>query len=233
MHTEQWSLVVAIASALVACVAAHQVKYARQQTEAATKSLALAERVQRESSEPYVIVSIRPRDPWSFVFVVVIENIGPTVARQVRINVVPEIESSIDDDATAQLREALARHIPILPPGHKLEYFFDTNRRWQTELPMAYQFTVHANGPAGPVETMQYDADLHVLGATLKGERPLQKVEDQLGKMTAELKAFSSNYGTANRQAIDETNRRRREVLEQRRRESVARSNGAPPTTGS
>ncbi|WP_338704230.1 hypothetical protein V2W30_40740 (plasmid) [Streptomyces sp. Q6] len=233
MHTDQWSLVVAIASALVACVAAYQVKYARQQTEAAQNSLALAERVQKESSEPYVIVTIQPRDPWSLVLVVAIENIGPTVARNVRINVVPEIESSVDEDATAHLREALARRIPVLPPGHKLEYLFDTNQRWETDLPMAYQFTVHAHGPAGPVETMQYDADLHVLGAVLRGERPTQKVEDKLGKVVDHLKSISSNYATANRQAIDETNRRRLETLRQRQQEHAARANGDPTAAGS
>jgi hypothetical protein len=220
MNTEQWSLAVAALSFLVAGVALY---FARHQAQSARDQLKFAERVQREATEPYVIVDIVPREPWSPVFVVAIENIGPTVARDVRINVTPNIESSLDDDATQDLQRALSRRIPMLPPGRRLEYLFDTGGRWETDLPMIYEFLVHANGPSGPVEAMQYVVDLHVFGPVILAERPTKKIEQELSKLRSLVKGLGDNYAAANDGSIRATNQRRREAAAERYRQLQAR----------
>ncbi|MFE1949944.1 hypothetical protein ACFW9D_05680 [Streptomyces sp. NPDC059524] len=228
MNLEQWTFVVAAASMVAAAVAAYQVKYARQ-------ALRFSERVQREASEPYVIVSIRPLQPWVPVLVVAIENTGPTVARNIRIAVSPDIESSLGDEMTQQLRQALARTIPMLPPGQKLEYPLDGEERWSSGLPMLYTFTVNAEGPHGPLETMRYVSDISVLGTSLVGERPLKKVENELGQLRKLVKKLADGYVDANHDAILESKRRRQEsslVLAQRlARQLQAHADPAPAAT--
>lgn len=221
---------IAIGAVLVATVAAiisaWQAHIARS---SAAGQLALAERVHRESNEPYVIVDVQPREPWSFLFVIVIENVGPTVARNVRITATPELESSLGADVSTELREALARTIPIIPPGRRLVYLFDTNGRWEAGLPMVFEFAVEATGPYGPMETTRYLVDLNVLGANIMLERPSKKLEDEVEKVRSLLKSFGDHYEAANMLAIREASERRREEGV-RRREEMGRQLQQPRT---
>ncbi|MFD3974136.1 hypothetical protein [Streptomyces cyaneofuscatus] len=215
LETGDWisfgAVLVAIAAAVIS---AWQARIART---SATGQLALAERVHREANEPYVIVDVQPREPWSFIFVVLVEKVGPTVARNVRITATPEIESSLGADETSELRQALARTIPFMPPGRRLAYFFDTNNRWESDLPMVFEFTVESTGPYGPMETTRYLVDLNVLGANTMLERPSKKLEDEVQKVRSFLKTFGDNYEAANLPAIREAVAIRREEGARRR----------------
>lgn len=133
-----------------------QVRVANEQLQQAerlhSEQLALAERIHREQNEPYVIVDIQPSDPASGTLVVVIENIGPTVARDVRISCGPPLVSGWGDDLTEVLQRALSRTICLLPPGRRLEFFLDNQDRLQnSDLPTAYTFTVESEGPSARV----------------------------------------------------------------------------------
>jgi len=182
-----------------------QVRIAREQTQLAERvhreQLALAERVHREQNEPYVVVDIAPDQPGSSLLVLSIHNIGPTVARDVRIQVTPALESS-HADMTAHLASAVSRTIPMLPPNRRLVYSFDSHRRWSASLPMRYDFTVDARGPRGKVESLTYTVDLGVLDEHLLGERPLKRVEEHLGEIDGRLKALADTYEQANSEAI-------------------------------
>ncbi|MFJ8847275.1 hypothetical protein ACIRFF_30750 [Streptomyces cyaneofuscatus] len=210
------AVLVAMAAAVIS---AWQARIARA---SAAGQLALAERVHREANEPYVIVDVQPREPWSFIFVVLVENVGPTVARNVRITATPEIESSLGADETSEIRQALARTIPFMPPGRRLAYFFDTNSRWDSDLPMVFEFTVESTGPYGPMETTRYLVDLNVLGANTMLERPSKRIEDEVQKVRSLLKTFGDNYEAANLPAIREAVAVRREEGV-RRRDAMAR----------
>lgn len=214
---------ISFGTALIAVAAAGiSIWQARIARASAVGQLALAERVHREANEPYVIVDVQPREPWSFIFVVLIENVGPTVARNVRITATPELESSLGASQTSEIRQALARTIPFMPPGRQLAYFFDTNNRWDSGLPMVFEFTVESTGPYGPMETTRYLVDLHVLGANTMLERPSKKLEDEVQKVRSLLKSFVDNYETANLPAIREAVAIRREEGA-RRREAMTR----------
>jgi hypothetical protein len=91
---------------------------------------------------------------------------------------------------------------------------------------MVLEFSVDATGPSGPMETSQYIVNLHVLGASVGRERPAKRLEDELTKMRRLLKALGDNYGAANRPAIREDVRRRREEADRQYGELERRMQG-------
>ncbi|MFE1288616.1 hypothetical protein [Streptomyces sp. NPDC058751] len=191
--------------------AEEQLSIARQQTEHAERAhreqLALAERVHREQSEPYVVVDIGPDRQGSPLLVLSIENTGPTMARDVRIRVTPDLASS-HDNLTERLQRALARTIPVLPPGRRLVFAFDVYyRREASGLPMQFDFTVDATGPAGPVETLTYRVDLEVLQGVLMGESPSKPLEEALKGISYSVDGLAKATARANggaRRQLDE-----------------------------
>ncbi|WP_393099836.1 hypothetical protein [Streptomyces sp. LN325] len=75
--------VIAILISIGALVYSHlQAAYSRRQ-------LKLGERVRQEAAEPYVVADIQPRAGGSGLLVFTVENIGPTVARDVELSVTP------------------------------------------------------------------------------------------------------------------------------------------------
>ncbi|WP_329028305.1 hypothetical protein [Streptomyces sp. NBC_00690] len=227
MGTEQWTIALAALSLLVAALTAiWTVKYARAQASSAKGQLEVALQAQREQSEPYVIVDIQPHEPGSFVLVLIIQNVGPTLARNVRVTVTPELSSSAGDDITQMMQSVLSRTIPMIPPGRRLEYFFDTDKRFQSGLAMAFEFTVLADGPAGAMEPLQYTVDLSVLTEALMGERPTKRIEEHLKKIHDHVGKLTSAYKDANQLAIADTGRRQREAM-RRHRALPAQADGA------
>ncbi|MFD3516321.1 hypothetical protein [Streptomyces sp. NPDC058657] len=223
MGIEGWSFVVAV---LALFTAGWVGIYARSQAASARGQLEVAQQVRREQNEPYVLVTIRPQESTPGLLVLVVQNTGPTMARDVKITCSPDLSSSIGDDVTEALQSALARTIAMLPPGQRLEYLFDTGRRFQSDLPMVFEFTVEAQGPMGPVEPLHYVVDLHSLTEALMGERPTKQLEKELEKISNQFKEFVKSYETANQQEISATVARRREEW-QRRNAERERGNGA------
>ncbi|MFI2620423.1 hypothetical protein [Streptomyces sp. NPDC018584] len=231
MGTEQWSLVVAALALLVSILTTWWTKkYAKAQ-------LDLARRVQQESSEPYVVVDIEPSEPGSFAMVLSIRNIGPTLARNVRITATPDLASSHSPKVTEALQRVLARTIPMIPPGRRLTYFFDTDQRFRSDLPMAFDFTVRADGPAGDVEPLHYNVDLSVYGEALVGQRPTKFLEERLKKLEKPLTKLAKDYRTVHQSAIhaegqqriDEWRRRQEELWPGSTNSDGADGPDAPP----
>lgn len=146
-----------------------QARSAEESARAAERQIQLTEQIRREQAEPYVVVDIRPSDHVSHVFELVIENVGPTVARNVRIRFDPPLErvGEASRPHWTPIRESLllTQGIPLMPPGRRMEWFIDTtHERFDSDLPMQYTATVDAEGPFGPVETLTYKIDLAVYG---------------------------------------------------------------------
>ncbi|MFI1394260.1 hypothetical protein [Streptomyces sp. NPDC020681] len=215
MDTDQWSLAVSGAAFFSAVWVGF---YARSQARSAAGQLEEAKQARREQNEPYVVVDIQAEGRGSSVLYLVIENIGPTMARNVKISVSPELTSSHGEDVGTSLNDALARTIAMLPPRRRLEYFFDSHKRFDSGMPMTFDFTVTAHGPAGPVEELRYTVDLNVLTESLIGERPSKRLEEKVQKLTDEVKGLSRCYRDANEEAITATQRHRREEVQRRLR---------------
>ncbi|MFI1173275.1 hypothetical protein [Streptomyces melanogenes] len=58
----------------------------------------LNNRIRRESTQPYVVPDIQPRAGGSGLLVFTLENIGPTVARDVEISVAPPLKGGERDN---------------------------------------------------------------------------------------------------------------------------------------
>lgn len=230
MKAEHWSLVVSVLAFLAAAWA---MKYARAQAQSAEGQLEVARQVHREQNEPYVIVDIQPQDARPLALVLVIQNIGPTMARNVRISVTPDLTSSQGDDVSEALARVLARTIAMIPPGRRLEYLFDFGTvRFKSDLPMLFEFTVNSEGPAGPVEELTYTVDLDVLSEALIGQRPTKPLEERLDKISKSLKEFTRSHRDANQDAITATRSRRAEEARQRR-EAWQQATGGGVAAGS
>jgi hypothetical protein len=222
MNTENW---IAMAAGLVAVVAAwisfaqarhakEQVRAADEQVGIARRQLEQAEKAHREQNEPYVIVDIQPDGPGSGLLVVIVENIGPTMARDVTITANPPLVSASGDNLTEKVQRGLSRTIPMLPPGRRLKWAFDiSSRRFGSDLPTAYTFTVQAKGPFGDVEPMEYLVDISSWRETLLGEHPNAKVEKALSDISSSLSALAKAFRDANRSAIRAGNEEVHELL--------------------
>ncbi|MGV9290721.1 hypothetical protein [Streptomyces sp. NPDC003719] len=182
LTVDQWAVAVAVVAAVIAV---WQAAIARR---SAAQQLALAERIHREQNEPYVIVDIQPeRNDGSLLLV--IENTGPTVARNVRISCNPPLQSGWtpvgdEPDLTQVIQQVLARPIPMLPPHRRLTFLLDSRERFKnTELPRVYTLTVNADGPAGAVETLEFTVDLDAVAWALLEDRPTKQLETKLGKI--------------------------------------------------
>ncbi|MEU3693197.1 hypothetical protein [Streptomyces narbonensis] len=182
LSADGWTVIIAVVAALIAV---WQASIARG---TARRQLKLSERIHREQNEPYVIVDIQPA-PLHGALLLVIENTGPTVARDVRISCDPPLESGWaprlgEPDLTQVMQEVLGRPIPILPPHRRLTFLFDNNDRFRNALlSRVYTFTVDANGPEGKVETAQYIVDLDAVKWVVIEDRPTKHLEDKLVKI--------------------------------------------------
>jgi hypothetical protein len=153
--------------------------YSRLQAIYSRKQLELNERVRREMAEPYVVVDIQPRAGGSGILVFTVENIGPTVARNVELSVTPPLQGGERSDWDEKLARAVGRKIPHLPPRRRLEWFFTYGPRFfaNPDLPRQYTVTVKSTGPAGSVEPLTYIIDLDVIqGMALDRETIVAKL---------------------------------------------------------
>lgn len=141
--------------------------YSHKQTAAAARANALTERAQREQVQPYVIADIRSRVPGSSLMVFAIENIGPTLARDVQLTIDPPLQTSQGTERDAVLNRAITRKIPTLPPKRTLLFNMDAGfNLFDSELPLMYTVTVDTYGPFEKVDTLTYVIDLDVLRNT-------------------------------------------------------------------
>ncbi len=155
------ALVISVPTALTTFI------YSHRQTATAAKANALTEKSQREQAEPYVIADIRPRVPGSSLMVFSIENIGPTLARDVQITIDPPLRTTRGEERDAAINRAITRKIPTLPPKRTLLFNLDAGFKFfDSDLPLLYTVTVDSFGPFGKVETLTYIIDLEVQRST-------------------------------------------------------------------
>ncbi|WP_067799854.1 hypothetical protein [Actinomadura formosensis] len=176
-----------------------QVAAAREQVTLGQRQLELAEKIRKEQSEPYVVVDVEASPIARGFLVLVIENIGTTVARNVRFDIDPPLRSARKFNLPVAEAKILKDGIPMLPPKRRLELLFDFGPdRFESSLEMVYSVTVYADGPHGHVEPMRQDIDISVLygwhpiwsKGVHEGVEALRGVQKELGKMQADLRTL-------------------------------------------
>jgi hypothetical protein len=149
-----------------------------------------AEQATRESLEPMVVVSVAASDNDRDAMVLTIENAGPSIARNVRITVDQPPVRSFDKPGEPQMYEwhVFTDGISSMPPRSRLVFLFDIgSRRFNSDLPTQYTFTVDADGPWGSVATLVYDVDLRPMRDAWAGQTTIKNVVEKLTAMNEAL----------------------------------------------
>jgi hypothetical protein len=105
-----------------------------------------ARKLREEQARPFVIVDFEP----GFLVYLTVENLGRTMARDVRIQFGKPLETTLERpseiDETPLFREAIL----TLPPGKKIRVLFDQGpARLEAGFPLTYDVDVSYKGPTG------------------------------------------------------------------------------------
>lgn len=155
-----------------------------------------ARKLREEQARPFVYVDILPSEVSPNILDLVIENLGNTLATDVRIHFVPEIETSLKDYDLA--RSALFTDgIPTLPPGRRIETLFDvSHERVDTTLPLRYDVTVSYSDRQGRRDELPYILDIGYLYGLNRVEKyGVHHAAKSLRELEKHFKKAISNKG--------------------------------------
>jgi hypothetical protein len=214
------SKLAAVAAERQAQHAEAQVQVAREQTTLLIRQLELAEdvaaetrRAQRDALQPMVVVDISPGANDPSVFVLTIKNVGQSTAHNVKIAAPTEMVSS----SGKKMHEwtVFAQGVKTMPPGHKLQFFFDVGfQRFSGRFPMEYSFVVDCEGPFGPAPQLRYDIDLSPfrsawVGPTTLGSvvKEVERVSKSITELRDAVKLLDPEYRAWIRRGNEESDR--------------------------
>jgi hypothetical protein len=193
-------------------LAKDQVELGRQQIELLLRQIAQGEqaaqdtrRAQRDAMQPTVVVDIAPglNDPG--VFVLTITNYGPSIARNVRIQAPNEMLRS--DGTKMHEWSIFSKGIPTMPPGHKMQFFFDVGfGPFKGKSLPSWTFVVDCEGPFGAAPQATYLVDLTPYEGSWAAPTTLSSVVKQLDKVAGSVSKLSrtvANRDTAERLSIE------------------------------
>ncbi|MGW4909677.1 hypothetical protein [Streptomyces sp. NPDC004270] len=192
---DDWSAAASVATTvltlLTVVIALLAALYARQQ-------VTLARQLREEQAQPFVVVDFQDNPAMRQGIDFVVENMGQTLAKNVRIVVDPPFSSTLDDTGFPLMDAPLiAQGIPSLPPRKRIAALFDTMpERQATDLPSRYTATVHFEDARGrQQEPLTYILDLSVRRKLLSvseyglddGVKALREMSKTLKEMRSEL----------------------------------------------
>lgn len=186
-----------------AASAREQVGLGRQQIDLLLRQIAQTEEAQRatrqaqeEALQPMVVVDIGPAPNDRSIMMLAIENIGPSIARNVRIEVSPPPARAAGDRDGKAIHEwsVFTKGIKTMPPRHRMEFFFDVGfQRFTNNVNNAFTFVVNAEGPLGrPAPELTYEIDLEVMRETWIGQATLGKVVQEMERGNQNLRELTS-----------------------------------------
>lgn len=132
----------------------YQARSARDQVAESRAQTDLQRQIHRDAAQPYVWADVRPDEGHGQLLKVVVENSGPTVARNVRVSFDPPLVDLHRRDRV--LFTGLESGISALTPGRRMSWTLGVSFEMMTEeLAGAHEVTVDAVGPFGPVEQLR------------------------------------------------------------------------------
>jgi hypothetical protein len=103
-----------------------------------------ARKLREEQARPFVIVDFEP----GFLVYLTVENLGRTVARDVRIEFDKPLQSTLQGPREVDESPLFREPIPTLPPGKKIRVLFDQfSARLDAGLPLTYDVKLRYRGP--------------------------------------------------------------------------------------
>lgn len=202
MEAANWlTIIISAAAAVAATIAAlyartealaakKQATAAERQHELAEREHELAELVRCDQVQPYVVADIRPGQD-GFLMILIVENTGPTVARNVRVSFDPQLRSTTFPEV-GDLR-FLREGIKALPPGRRVSWYFDTGPAiFENDVPRKYQVDVRYDGPLGVSGHLEYEIDFSILeNSEARDPGKLKDISDELKKANATLRSIA------------------------------------------
>ncbi|WP_328651316.1 hypothetical protein OG598_24950 [Micromonospora sp. NBC_00330] len=157
----------------------------------AWRQLRHAQRVHREQTRPYVIVDFEFQNIYVYLS---IQNIGSTIARDVRITFDKELESSTGRGSAINDSPVFRDEIPMIAPGRKISVMFDNyNRRAESkELPMQYTVNLtyrdtdgkRYKDPPYPLDLAMYEGSSIAPKGLVELVKAVEGVRDTMNKWT-------------------------------------------------
>ncbi|MFF3992453.1 hypothetical protein ACFYX8_03985 [Streptomyces cyaneofuscatus] len=192
---DDWSAAASVATTVLTLmavvIALLAALYARQQ-------VTLARQLREEQAQPFVVVDFEDNPAIRQGIDFVVENMGQTLAQNVKIVVDPPFSSTLDVHGFP-LKDAplMAQGIPSLPPRKRYTALFDTApERQATDLPSKYTATVHFDDAHGrQQEPLTYILDLSVRRKLLSvsqyglddGVKTLREISKTMNELRSEM----------------------------------------------
>lgn len=155
-----------------------------------------------DAAQPYVWADIRPETGQAGLLRLEVGNSGPTVATNIRITTsvpLPASGQRFEERARAVERRLAGGGIRSLAPGRVLAWTLGvTHQVVAVEGNPACVFTIDADGPFGPLETLTYAVDMDDLRQT--DARPigsLHLVKESIEGLTKQLNRSSSELASS------------------------------------
>jgi hypothetical protein len=178
----------------------------------AWRQVAEARRLREQQTRPFVVVDLEP----GWIIYLTIENVGRTLARNVRVKFEPPLSSTRADVRFEEI-PALRDGIPTLPPGRKFRYFFDSSieRLNRTDLPRSYEVEVrYGRHDDRVLQPERYVLDLHSMLESSPPDEPLRDAAKALKEIKDEVAKWRD--GLQGLRIIDRTEQTLRAEAERR-----------------
>lgn len=198
---------VAVVAAVIAAVAVyysrHSTKAAREaasatkeQAEAAKEQTEIQRALRVDAAQPYVWADVRQDAEAGILLNLVVGNSGPTVARNVHVEIEPPLPTLEQLKESAVAQERLAAGISSLPPGRIHTWLLGQGFNLLSENgSQAHTFTIYADGPFGPVPPVSYVVDL----ADWRGQ--VARATGSLNQVSKAIEALTHKVDALGRQA--------------------------------
>jgi hypothetical protein len=189
-----------------------------------------ARRLREAQTRPFVVIDFEVEN---FLAFLTVSNIGTTLARDVRFEIDPPLQTVIENPLAEM--KMLHDGIPTLAPRKTIRTLFDSLvKREPGQLPDAYSVIVRYSDETGRRFEEKLELDLAVYwNLTTVERRDVHDIHQRLKEMLAEMKKWRSGTGRGLlRLSPDEVraeNERTRRYLEERRAEREASSEETPP----
>jgi len=145
-----------------------------------------AQRLRQEQSRPWVVVDYEFE---SLLVYLAIENVGETVARNVRITFDQALDSTLPGDREIDEVKFFSEPIPNLPPGKKFRVLFDVfTDRASSDLPMSYTAKIEYETNDGKrLYPDTYILDLDMYTATPLPRKDIHDLVKEVEKLRKEV----------------------------------------------
>jgi hypothetical protein len=146
---------------------------------AALRQVRESRHLREAQAQPFIVVALEPDPIDQFMVNLRVENIGQTLARDVKFTFDPPLKSVMDakadDDEVLADSPLVKEGIPTMPPGMKIERIFDVVTLWENGEPPVRRYDVEVNYSdrrGQPQEPLRYPIDF---GPFLSGTFTLRK----------------------------------------------------------